>query len=68
MNYGRFLSRAAATMQESPIRKMGTLSVRTPDVISFAPGYPAPDVFPWDEFREITNELLEIVTGTEAAR
>ena len=63
MNYGRFLSRAAATMQESPIRKMGTLSVRTPDVISFAPGYPAPDVFPWDEFREITNELLTARDG-----
>ena len=58
MNYGAYLSRAAATMQESPIRKMGTLSVRTPDVISFAPGYPSPDMFPWDDFREITNKLL----------
>jgi 2-aminoadipate transaminase len=63
MNYGRFLSRAAATMQESPIRKMGTLSVRAPDVISFAPGYPSPDMFPWDEFREITNELLAARDG-----
>jgi 2-aminoadipate transaminase len=63
MNYGRFLSRVAATMQESPIRKMGTLSVRAPDVISFAPGYPSPDMFPWDEFREITNELLAARDG-----
>jgi 2-aminoadipate transaminase len=63
MNYGAYLSRAAATMQESPIRKMGTLSIRAPDVISFAPGYPSPDMFPWDDFREITNELLAARDG-----
>jgi 2-aminoadipate transaminase len=62
-NYDSFLSRAAATMQESPIRKMGTVLASGRDVISFAPGYPAPDTFPWAEFREIAAELL---TGSDA--
>ena len=58
MKYSDYLSRAAGTMQESAIRKMGTVTARVPDLISFAPGYPSPDTFPWDEFREITSELL----------
>ena len=58
MNYARYLSRAAGTMEGSPIRKMGTVTARVPDLISFAPGYPAPSTFPWDDFREITHELL----------
>ena len=62
MNYDTYLSRAAGTMQESAIRKMGTLSVRVPDLISFAPGYPSPDAFPWDDLRDIAAELL---TGRE---
>jgi 2-aminoadipate transaminase len=64
VNYARYLSRAAGTMQESPIRKMGTVTARIPDLISFAPGYPAPDTFPWDDFREITGELLGAREGT----
>ena len=58
MNYVAYLSRAARTMQESAIRKMGAASAGVPDVISFAPGYPAPETFPWEDFREITSELL----------
>jgi DNA-binding transcriptional MocR family regulator len=58
MNYVAYLSRAAGTMQESAIRKMGAASAGVPDVISFAPGYPAPETFPWEDFREITSELL----------
>ena len=58
MNYAGYLSRAANTMQESAIRKMGTVSAHLPDVISFAPGYPSPETFPWDDFRAITHELL----------
>ena len=58
MNYDAYLSRAAGTMQESAIRKMGTLSVRVPDLISFAPGYPSPDAFPWDDLRDIAAGLL----------
>lgn len=64
MNYGGYLSRAAATMQESAIRKMGTVTARVPDLISFAPGYPSPDTFPWDDFREITHDLLGAREGT----
>ena len=58
MNYDSYLSRAAGTMQESAIRKMGTLGARVPDLISFAPGYPSPDTFPWDDLRDIAAELL----------
>ena len=55
----RFLSRGAAAMRESAIRKMGAVGARVPDLISFAAGYPDPATFPWDAFREITNELLD---------
>src|SRR5690349_15473271 len=58
MNYDRFLSTAADRMKESAIRKMGTLMASRRDVISFAPGYPAPETFAWDDFREIAASLL----------
>jgi 2-aminoadipate transaminase len=57
-NHDRFLSSAAASMKESAIRRMGTLTAAKGEVISFAPGYPAPETFPWAEFREIVAELL----------
>jgi 2-aminoadipate transaminase len=57
-SYDRFLSRAAAQMQESAIRRMGTVLAQKRDVISFAPGYPAAETFPWSEFQEIARELL----------
>ena len=63
-NIDRFLSRAAGTMQESAIRKMGALGVRVPDLISFAPGFPAPEVFAWDEFRDIAQTVLD---GSDAS-
>jgi 2-aminoadipate transaminase len=56
--YEGFLSRAGALMQESAIRKMGTILSQRRDLISFAPGYPAPETFPWQEYQEITRELL----------
>ena len=59
MTYERFLSRGASAMRESAIRKMGAVGARVPDLISFAAGYPDPTTFPWDAFREITNELLD---------
>jgi 2-aminoadipate transaminase len=59
IDYDAFLSRGAATMQESAIRKMGALGVRVPDLISFAPGFPAPDVFAWDEFRDVAQSVLD---------
>ena len=58
MTYDRYLSRGAALLRESAIRKMGSIAARVPDLISFAPGYPDPATFPWDAFREIAAELL----------
>ena len=63
-NYDRFLSRSAALMQESAIRRMGTLLAQKRDVISFAPGYPAPETFPWAELQEIARELLTGADGS----
>jgi 2-aminoadipate transaminase len=57
-NYERFFSRAAERMQESAIRRMGTVLAQKRDIISFAPGYPASDTFPWAGFQEIARELL----------
>jgi 2-aminoadipate transaminase len=64
IDYDGFFSRAAATMQESAIRKMGALGLRVADLISFAPGFPAPDVFAWDEFRDAAASLLNGSDGT----
>ncbi len=58
MSYDGFLSRAANVMKESPIRLMGAVGARVHDLISFAPGYPDPATFPWEQFRTITGELL----------
>jgi 2-aminoadipate transaminase len=58
IDYQALFSRAASTMQESAIRRMGALGLRVPDLISFAPGFPAADVFAWDEFREIALSVL----------
>ncbi|MFN2446138.1 MAG: PLP-dependent aminotransferase family protein [Vicinamibacterales bacterium] len=53
-----FLSAAARTYQESAIRKTGALAARVPDLISFAAGSPAPEMFPWDELASISGDLL----------
>lgn len=45
-------------MESSVIRELLKLTVQ-PDVISFAGGLPAPEVFPVDEFREACNHVLE---------
>jgi 2-aminoadipate transaminase len=58
VNYDAFFSRAAGHMRASAIRKMGGLAAQGRDIVSFAPGYPAPETFPWAEFQEITRELL----------
>jgi len=62
-NHDRFFSRAAERMQQSAIRKMGTVLASGRDIISFAPGYPAPDTFAWREFQSIASDLL----GTQDA-
>lgn len=58
INYDAFFSRAAERMKASAIRRMGTILGHTRDIISFAPGYPAVETFPWKEFQEISRELL----------
>ncbi len=63
-NHDRFFSSAAAKMKESAIRRMGTLIAARRDVISFAPGYPAPETFPWAEFRDIVVGLLDARDGS----
>ena len=63
INHELFLSRAAERMKESAIRKMGTVLAGARDIISFAPGYPDPQTFPWTDFREICAELLSGTDG-----
>ncbi len=58
INYTPFFSRIADNLQGSAIRKMGVMALRDADLISFAPGYPDPAVFAWDDFRQISSELL----------
>src|SRR5262245_16036847 len=58
INHDRFLSHAAEKMKESAIRKMGSVLALGRDIISFAPGYPAPETFPWEEFGQIAAELF----------
>ena len=52
------LSKAAVNFQESAIRRIGALSASTPGLISLAAGYPAPEVFPWEDLQSITAQIL----------
>jgi len=52
------LSHLAQQFQESAIRRTGILGAAVPGLISLAAGYPAPEVFPWDDLQTITAELL----------
>lgn len=63
-NHDQFLSRNATTMRESAIRQMGTVLAQTAEMISFAPGYPAEDMFPWEAFSEITSDVLTGADGS----
>ena len=58
------VSKAAQHFQESAIRRIGALSGSVPGLISFAAGYPAPDVFPWDDLQSITTQILARRDGT----
>jgi 2-aminoadipate transaminase len=60
----KFLSRAGEGMRESAIRKMGMVLAQTRDIVSFAPGYPAEDAFPWEAFSAIARELLTGADGS----
>ena len=58
-NYDKFLSTTGRQLTESAIRRMGTVVARaTTDLVSFAPGYPAAELFPWEDLRAISAELL----------
>jgi 2-aminoadipate transaminase len=57
-DYTAFLSRASGHLQHSAIRQMGMVLAGAKDIVSFAPGYPADDAFPWQAFRTIAQELL----------
>jgi 2-aminoadipate transaminase len=54
----RFLSPTGRELHESAIRRMGTVAAQQPDLISFAAGYPASDLFPVDELRAVAADLL----------
>lgn len=52
------LSKAALNFQESAIRRIGALSGSIPGLISLSAGYPAPEVFPWEDLQSITAQLI----------
>lgn len=58
-DYDGFLSDIGRDLAESAIRRMGTLAAAAPDLVSFAPGYPDAGLFPWDDLRAITADLLD---------
>jgi 2-aminoadipate transaminase len=58
-NYEAFLSPTGRELTESAIRRMGTVVAASRDLVSFAPGYPDPALFPWDELRAISGRLLD---------
>ena len=62
-DYESFFSQSALQMRESAIRQMGTVLAQARNMISFAPGYPAEDQFPWQLLTDITRELLDSRDG-----
>src|SRR5262245_24214188 len=62
-DYDHFLSATGRQLTGSAIRQMGILVAQAPDMVSFAPGYPDPAVFPWAELREISDALLHSHQG-----
>jgi 2-aminoadipate transaminase len=58
IDYESLLSSAGRQLQQSEIRKMGTVLAQARDVVSFAPGYPDSTMFVWPQFQAIAQELL----------
>src|SRR5664279_2743310 len=54
----QFLSASGKSMKRSVIREI-LKHLHKPGMISFAGGLPAPETFPVDDLKEITNEILE---------
>jgi 2-aminoadipate transaminase len=59
IDHETFLARGALQMKESAIRKMGSVGARIPDLISFAAGFPCPDLFLWEDLRDIAISILD---------
>ena len=64
IDYDAYLSRTGHGMRESAIRKMGAVLAQAADMVSFAPGYPAEDAFPWRAFADIAHDLLSGADGS----
>jgi DNA-binding transcriptional MocR family regulator len=62
-DYDAFLSAGGSRLRESAIRKMGAVLALGKDLVSFAPGYPDESLFPWEEFRDIAQQLLSGTDG-----
>lgn len=58
INYEQFFSTNAKGMKKSEIRELLKLT-RKPDMISFAGGLPAPDLFPVEEIAQAAQHVLE---------
>src|SRR5688572_18279987 len=58
-DYDGFFSSTGRQLQESAIRRMGTVVAQKTDLVSFAPGYPDPALFPWTELAAIAARLLD---------
>jgi 2-aminoadipate transaminase len=63
-DYQQFLSATGRDLEESAIRRMGTVVARQTDLVSFAPGYPDATLFPWAELRAMAAELLDGCDGS----
>jgi 2-aminoadipate transaminase len=57
VNWQRFLAQRTQTMKSSAIRELLKIT-QLPDVISFAGGLPAPELFPVREIEEACSYLL----------
>lgn len=58
MNFEAFLSTQGSRLRESAIRKMGAMLAFNKNLVSFAPGYPSEDIFPWQALSDIAHYLL----------
>ena len=58
IDYEQFFSSSAKRMKKSEIRELLKLT-RQPGIISFAGGLPAPDLFPVEEIKEISQLILD---------
>ena len=57
-NLDSYFSDMSKRAKKSAIRELLKLT-RKPEIISFAGGLPAPETFPVEELREVTDEVLK---------